>query len=101
MGDAKAVTHLVHFHIHLVSTAGFVAVGQIVITPQLLLGGVFRHFLLQKLHFIADAHNFIVGRAQNLLHRKPCGKLGNLGNQTQPLVGIDIDFAVIKVNLPG
>ena len=71
------------------------------IFPELFLRGALYHFALDQLHLLLHPHQICIGAAEYVLHRKPCGESGNLGNQTQLFIGIDIDFAVVIVHLAG
>ena len=60
-----------------------------------------RHLLLQPLHLLLDGVEVGVGAAQHILHGVACGEFGDLGDQAQTLVGIDVDLAVVIVHLAG
>ena len=57
--------------------------------------------LLQGNHFLLNLHQIRIGGAKHVLHGESLRKNGNLRDETQPLVGIDIYFAIVKINLPG
>ena len=100
-GDAQAVADFVHFHVHVVAAAGLEAVGQGVVFLQLGIGGTVGHFAFQQLHLLTNTQKVRVGRAQHVLHGIARGELGNLGDEAQLFIGIDVDFAGIVVHLAG
>ena len=100
-GDGQTVADLVHFYVHLVAAACSEPGNQIVILLQLLLRGAVHHGKLQDLHLPLCRQNVRVGRAQNILDGVAIGELGDLGDQTQPLGGIDVYLAVVIIHLTG
>ena len=100
-GDSQTVADLVHFHIHLVAAACGEAGHQIVVFLQLLVGGAVHHGQLQDLHLPLCRQNVGVRRTQNVLNGVAVGELGDLGDQAQPLGGVDVDLAVVIIHLAG
>ena len=99
--DAQAVADLVHVHIHFIAAPGLEAVGQAVVLPQLLRRCAPRHVRFQPLHSGFQLHEAGVGGAQHVLHGVARRELGDLGNQPQTLVRIDVDLAAVIVHLAG
>ena len=99
--DAQAVADFVNLHVHFVAASGLEPVGQIVVLPQLLRCGPHRHGFFQLLHPGLHLHETGISGAEHVLHGVPLREPGNLRNQTQPLVGIDVNLAPVKVHLPG
>ena len=50
---------------------------------------------------LLDGEEVRVGAAQHVLDGVARRELGDLGDQTQPLVGVDVDLAVVVVHLAG
>ena len=99
--DAQAVADLIRVHIHIVAALGGKAVGQTVIFIQNLPGGTGSHGLLQLLHAHADLQELRKSRAQNVLYGVACRVLGDLGDETQLLVGVYIHLAIVISDFPG
>ena len=99
--DAEAVTDLVHVHVHFVAAPGLEAVGQAVVLPQLLRRCAPRHVRFQPLHSGLHLHEAGIGGAKHVLHGVARREFGNLGNQPQALVRIDVDLAAVIVHLAG
>ena len=99
--DAQAVADLVHVHVHFVAAPGLEAVGQAVVFPQLLRRCAGRHVRFQPLHSGLHLHEAGIGGAKHVLHGVARRELGDLGNQPQTLVRIDVDLAAVIVHLAG
>ena len=99
--NAQTVADLVHFHIHFISAAGLESVYQIVILPELLFGCTLGHGRFQDFHLPLGCHHRRIGRAQHIFNGVAFRKTGNLGNQSDPLIGIDVNFAVVIVHFTG
>ena len=99
--NAQAVADLIHVHIHIIAAAGLEAVHQGIVFPQLLLSRPLGHSGLQGLHLLLCGRQNGKCRAQHILYGVAGGKLGDLGNEAQLFIGIDIDLSPIIVHLPG
>ena len=57
--------------------------------------------VFQNLHLPFRCHNSGIGGPEYILYGVTFRKAGNLRDQTQFLVGIDVDFAIVIVHLAG
>ena len=99
--NSQAVADLVRIHVHVIAASGCKAVAQPVILVQDVFGGAGSHLPLQLLHPPPHLHQLLEGRAKHLLHRVPGGIAGDLRDEAQLLVGVDIDLPLVISNLPG
>ena len=100
-GNAQTVADLVGLHIHVIAAAGLEPVAEGVILPEHLRGSAPGHLMFQQLHAAAQLHQRREGRAKHILHRVSRREFGNLGDQSQPLVGVDENRTVIVIHLTG
>ena len=98
LGNAQTIADFVHLHIHLIAAASLKAAAQPIIFPQLALRCPRLHHIFQLAHFLLHLLQFPIGRAQYILHIVALRENGNLGNQPQAFIGIDIDLALIIIN---
>ena len=68
---------------------------------ELFIAGSPRHGFFQCLHFFPAAEHLRKSRTQHILHGIARRKMGNLGNQTQPLVRVDVYLSPIEIHLSG